>query len=208
VIAGAAILGGAAPAGAQRALFVTPLVSLAEHRVDAGFGVERSLGPMLGAVGTLRYGPRLTLAVRALGGSLFGSKGVVDRDVGELGVEASVATTPWLSLQAGAGRRAYATKLGRQTWTTVGLGAAARVAFAGGAIHGVWRATLLPLVSVSGLRDPDVAFRAATGIEYRVRTTTLGVEYSLERYDFPAEAGVRRLEQLSALTLRLELRLR
>ncbi len=53
-----------------------------------------------------------------------------------------------------------------------------------------------------------MAFRAATGLEYRIRTTTLGVEYSLERYDFPAEAGVRRLEQLSALTLRLELRLR
>ena len=43
----AAILG-AAPAGAQRALTVAPLVSLVEHRVDAGFGVERSLGPILG----------------------------------------------------------------------------------------------------------------------------------------------------------------
>src|SRR5204863_147792 len=80
--------------------------------------------------------------------------------------------------------------------------AAARVAFAGGAIHGVWRAALFPVVSVSGLRGPDVAFRAATGLEYRVRTTTLGVEYSLERYDFPAEGGVRRLEPLSAVTLR------
>jgi len=208
VIAGAAILGGAAPAAAQRALMVAPLVSLAEHRVDAGFGVERSLGPILGAVGTLRSGPRLTLAVRALGGSLFGSKGVLDRDVGELGVEASVATTPWLSLQAGVARRAYATKLGRQTWTTVDLGAAARVEFAGGAIHGVWRAALLPVVSVGGLRGPDTAFRAATGLEYGVRTTTLGVEYSLERCDFPAQAGARRLEQLSALTLRFELRLR
>jgi len=208
VIVGAAMLGGALPVAAQRSLVVVPLVSLAEHRVDAGFGIERSLGPILGGVGTLAFGSRLTLAVRALGGSLFGSKGVLDRDVGELGVEASVATVPWLSLQAGAARRAYATKLGRQGWTTVDLGAAARLAFAGGAIHGVWRAALFPVVSVSGLRGPDVAFRAATGLEYRVRTTTLGVEYSLERYDFPAEGGVRRLEQLSAVTLRFELRLR
>jgi hypothetical protein len=206
VITGAIL--SAAPAPAQRALIVAPLVSLAEHRVDAGFGVERSLGPILGAVGILRSGPRLTLAVRALGGSLFGSKGVLDRDVGELGVEASVVTAPWLAFQARAVRRAYSTKLGRQTWSMVGLGATARVGFAGGTIHGVWRAALLPVVSVSGLRGPDTAFRAATGLEYRVRTTTLGVEYSLERYDFPAEAGVRRLEQLSALTLRLELRLR
>ena len=210
MITGAAILLGVAPAAAQRELTVAPLVSLAEHRVAAGFGVERSLGPIVGGVGTVRFSPRLAVAVRALGGSLFGAKGVLDRDVGELGVEASVATVPWLSLQAGAGRRAYATKLGRQGWTTVDLGAAARVAFAGGAIHGVWRAALFPVVSVSGLRGPDVAFRAATGLEYRVRTTTLGVEYSLERYDFPAEGegGVRRLEQLSAVTLRLELRLR
>ena len=66
MIVAAAILGGAAPAGAQRALTVAPLVSLVEHRVDAGFGVERSLGPIVGAVGTLRVGPRLEAAVRAV----------------------------------------------------------------------------------------------------------------------------------------------
>ena len=208
VIVAATILGGAAPAGAQRALTVAPLVSLVEHRVDAGFGVERSLGPIVGGVGTLRVGPRLEVAARAVGGRLIGSTGVLDRDVGELGVEASVVTVPWLVLQAGAARRAYSTKLGRQTWTLVGLGAKARMAFAGDAIHSVWRAALLPAVSASGLRGPDTAFRAATGLEYRVRTTTLCVEYSLERYDFPAEAGVRRLEQVSAVTLLLELRLR
>ena len=87
VITGAAILLGAAPAAAQRELTVAPLVSLAEHRVAAGFGVERSLGPIVGGVGTVRFSPRLAVAVRALGGSLFGAKGVLDRDVGELGVE-------------------------------------------------------------------------------------------------------------------------
>ena len=205
MIAGA-IWGGVAPATAQSALTVEPLVSLAEHRVDAGFGVERSLGPVVGGVGTLRFGPRLAVAVRALGGSLFGSKGVLDRDVGELGVEGSMVAGPWLSLQAGVARRAYATRVARQTWTTVAAGAAARVAFAGGAIHGVGRAALLPVVSVPGLPDPGVAFRAAAGLEYRIRGTTLGVEYSLERYDFPIEGGVRRLEQLTALTLLLRLR--
>ena len=208
VIVAATILGGAAPAGAQRALTVAPLVSLVEHRVDAGFGVERSLGPIVGGVGTLRVGPRLEVAARVVAGRLIGSTGVLDRDVGELGVEASVVTVPWLVLQAGAARRAYSTKLGRQTWTLVGLGAKARMAFAGDAIHSVWRAALLPAVSASGLRGPETAVRGATGLEYRVRTMTLCVEYSLERYDFPTEAGVRRLEQLSAVTLLLELRLR
>src|SRR5256886_11437583 len=49
----------------------------------------------------------------------------------------------------------------------------------------VGHAALLPVVSVTGLPDPGVAFRAATGLEYRIRAATLGVEYSLERYDFP-----------------------
>src|SRR5205807_7386710 len=196
------MLGGVACANAQRALTVEPLVSLAEHRVDAGFGVERSLGPIVGGVGTLRLSPGLTAAVRAVGGSLFGSKGVLDRAVGELGVEGSVAIVPWLSLQAGVTRRAYATRLGRQTWTTVAAGATARVAFAGTMIQGVGHAALLPVVSVTGLPDPGAAFRAAAGLDYRIRATTLGVEYSLERYDFPGNPGVRRLEQLTALTLR------
>jgi hypothetical protein len=209
LIAGALCLrGGVAPAFAQRALTVTPLVSLVEHRVDAGFGVERSLGPIVGGTGTLRLGPGLAVAVRALGGSLFGARGVLDRDMGELGVEGSVAMGPWVALQAGAARRAYGTRVGRQTWTSVDVGATARVAFAGGAIQGVWRAALLPIVSVTGLPDPSVAFRAATGLDYRVRATTLGVEYSLERYDFPITQGVRRFEQLAALTLLLKVRLR
>jgi len=208
-ITGAIVLGaGVAPAMAQRALSVAPIVSLAEHRVDVGFGVERSLGPILGGVGTLWLGSRLAIAVRALGGSLFGSQGVLDRDVGELGVEGSLAAGPWLSLQVGAARRSYGTRVARQTWTIVDVGAAARLAFAGGAIHGVGRAALLPVVSVTGLPDPGVAFRAGTGLEYRMGRGDLGVEYSLERYDFPVNQGVRRIEQLAALTLRLELRLR
>src|SRR5439155_26529303 len=138
----------------------------------------------------------------------YGSKRVLERGDEEADVEAGVVRGPWLARRAGAARRAYSTKLGGKAWTLVRLGGTARMAFAGNAIHSVWRAGLLPAVSASGLRGPDTAFRAATGLEYRVRTTTLCVEYSLERYDFPAEAGVRRLEQVSAVTLLLELRLR
>lgn len=199
----------AAPAtSAQRAVTVTPTVSLVEHRVDAGFGVERSLGPVVGAVGAVALGPRLTLALRALGGSLYGARGVLDRDVGELGLTARVGTTPWLDLEAGVARRSYATSVARQGWTLVHAGAAVRAAFAGNAISGVASAALLPVVSVASLPNPDHAFRARTGIEYRIRSTRLSVDYSLERYDFPIQQGVRRLEQLSALTLRLDVRVR
>src|SRR2546429_9633744 len=107
VIAGALFLGGGR-ALAQGAFTIAPLVSLAGHRVDAGFGVERSLGPIIGGVGTVRLGPRLVLAVRALGGSLVGARGAVDRDVGELGVEGRGALGPWVCPQAGGPRPAYA----------------------------------------------------------------------------------------------------
>src|SRR2546423_4387794 len=192
VIAGALLLGvGPAPALAQRAFTVAPLVSLAEHRVDAGFGVERSLGPIVGGVGTVRLGPRLVLAVRALGGSLFGARGVLDRDVGELGVEGSVAAGPWLALELGVTRRAYGTRLGRQTWTTVAAGATARVAFAGTMIHGVGHAALLPVVAVTGLPAPGGAFPAAPGPGDPLRPTTLGGGDSLQPSDFPVNPGVR-----------------
>src|SRR2546423_2322715 len=200
VIAGALLLGvGPAPALAQRAFTVAPLVSLAEHRVDAGFGVERSLGPIVGGVGTVRLGPRLVLAVRALGGSLFGARGVLDRDVGELGAEGSVATGPWLALELGVTRRAYGTRLGRQTWTTLAAGATARVAFAGTMIHGVGHAALLPVVSVTGLPDPGAAFRAPAGLEYPLCATTPGVGDFPPRHDFPVKQGVRPPAQIAAM---------
>src|SRR5256885_8424421 len=188
VIAGALFLGGGR-ALAQGAFAIAPLVSLAGHRVDAGFGVERSLGPIVGGVGTVRLGPRLVLAVRALGGSLFGARGVLDRDVGELGVEGSVAAGPWLALELGVTRRAYGTRLGRQTWTTVAAGATARVAFAGTMIHGVGHAALLPVVAVTRTPAPGGAVPAAAGLPARLRATPPGVEDFLRRDDPPRHHG-------------------
>jgi hypothetical protein len=128
--------------------------------------------------------------------------------VGEVGVAARVGATSWLDAEVGAARRVYSSSIARQGWTLIHVGATARVMFAGNAIRGVASAGLLPIASVAGLPNPDRAFRARTGLEYRIRSATLIFDYSLERYDFPTEEGVRRLEQLSALTLRLDLRLR
>src|SRR5256885_14308390 len=114
-IVAAAILGGAAPAGAQRALTVAPLVSLAEHRVDAGFGVERSLGPIVGAVGTLRVGPRLEVAGRAAGGRLIGSPGGPDPDAGRPGGVTRRITGPRGAPHTRAARRGPSAKHRRPT---------------------------------------------------------------------------------------------
>ncbi len=206
-LAVAALVGVVAPRSvrAQRALTGSAFVSLAEHRVQAGFGVERVSGGLLGLKASLRVRSQVNVAVRVEGGSLKASdSGVFDRDVGEIGVDARVSAARWLELQTGVARRVYSTVLARQAWTLVAAGAGVRLGLVGDAVHGLASASWLPVTSVSGLPRPDLAFRAATGLEYSRAGLTFGLAYSLERYDFPAQGTVRRLEQLSALTFQLD----
>ena len=185
----------------------TTLVSFVEHRVDIGYGVEKSSGPLLGAEGAVALWSRLAVGIRAAGGSLSTQAvGAQDRDLGELGIQASVVAVGWLALRGGATWRTYSTAIARQRWTTVELGAEARLDFATSPVRGVLRAGLLPVVSVEGLPGPDVALTAAAGIEYSARSVTGGLFYGLERYDFPDQGTGRRLEQVSTLTLRLSVR--
>jgi len=190
---------------AQRAVTAFAALSVAEHRVDAGYGVERAWGAILGGGASLRLGARVELGLRVQGGRLnAATPGAVDRDVGAVGVEAGVRAVPWLTFRAGAQRRTYSSVIARQGWTMVDVGAEVRLTFARGTISGVTRAALVPVVSVSGLPRPDVAVTAATGLQLRRRGLTLGALYSLERYDFPAQGANPRLEQLAAVTLRLD----
>src|SRR2546425_12925487 len=82
--------------------------------------------------------------------------------------------------------------IARQRWTTVGLGAEARLDFATSPVRGVLRGGLLPVVAVHGLPGPDVALTAAAGMEYRSGSITGGLVYELERYDFPGGGAGRR----------------
>lgn len=200
---GLAVLEGAA---AQRRLSGSAWASLAEHRVDAGFGLERASGLVVGATASGHLGPLLELALRAQGGSLKASTaGAVDRDLGEIAVATRVAAASWLCLQAEASRRVYSSTIARQAWTLVGLGAEIQVPFTEEAVRGLARVGFLPVVSVKGLQRPDFAFTAAVGLEYAASPLTLRALYSLERYDFPVRDAWRRREQLSALTLQLSL---
>jgi hypothetical protein len=181
-------------------------VSLAEHRVDAGYGVERSTGALLGAWASVRVVPHVELALRVSGGTLNASTpSAIERDVGEVGVDARWSASPWLVLLVGAARRVYSTDLGRQAWTTAGAGAEARLPLLEEGLRGVLRASLLPVVSVSGAPGPNLGVSAAAGLEYRWPAVGIGALYSLERYDFPRQGAVQRLEQLAALTLRLDI---
>jgi hypothetical protein len=188
---------------AQITLSGTAAASLAVHQVDIGYGVEESRGLLLRAEGAVALS-RLEVLIRAAGGSLSTTAaGAENRDVGEVGIEASVMPAPWLALRASGTSRTYSTAIARQHWTMVEMGAEVRLDFATSPVRGILRGGLLPVVSVNGLPRPSVALTAAAGIEYRSGSVTGGLLYGLERYDFPPSRATRRLEQLNTLTFRI-----
>ena len=199
-------------AGAQ-GLELSGVVTLmhGDHRVDAGFGVERATGLLAG--GAARLGFRgIALALFGETGHLTAVQGSggIDRDISQVGATAQFRPLPWLVLESGVTLRSFGTVIARQRWTLVRAGAEARVPLSGETIWAVGRAHLLPLVSVNGLPNAATAFDAGTGLAYRRGRLLFDLTYALERYDFPWQGSTRRSEQLSTLALRggVALRLR
>ncbi|HYA50603.1 MAG TPA: hypothetical protein VEG33_05490 [Streptosporangiaceae bacterium] len=202
------LLATAAPVRAQLAAQGTGLVAVAEHRVDAGRGVEQASGMVIGGEGTLFIGARTEIFVHAAGGKLTAtSDNADDHDLAELELKTAVVPVPWLALHVAVSTRTYSTPLVRERWTALRFGGEARLAFVGAGVTGLLRLEVLPSVSVSGLEDPSRAFAAGAGLEWRAGVVTLGLRYDLERYDFPTVASVNRREQLSMLTAHAGLRL-
>jgi len=197
----------AARVGDAQVLTAAAWVSLAEHRVDAGFGVERSSGVLGGGRVTLGLPPRVELDITATAGTLEpDSANAEQRHVAEVGVDARYRPLSWLWVATGVATRTYSAPIAVQRWTSLRLGAEARVPFFGGRAEALGRLLFLPLVDVTGLEQPELAITAAAGVEYRFGPVGAGLFYSLERFDFPAQDGVARAEQLSALTLRASAR--
>lgn len=175
-----------------------------DHRVDAGFGPERSSGFVIGA--ELRFQARhgFTFAAAGSAGHLAadGSDGI-DRDIAQLHLGAGLVPLAWLALEAGLTVRTYSTVVARQRWTLGRLTAEARVPLSGDVVHALGRASLFPLVSVNGLPRPDVAFETAVGLAYVRGRWAVDLRYSLERCDFPFQGAGERSEQLAALALRV-----
>jgi len=192
----------AAPAAAQWTVRGSGVVSVMRHRVDAGYGVEPSRGVGVGAELVVGKGDRLALRLLTLSGSLDAAgPGAIDRDIADVGAEVDVVALPWLAAQAGVRRRTYSTVLARQRWTTLHVGAEARLPFTQTGVSGIVRGAVLPGVWVNGLDQPDLAFTVASGMEYRHGRASVAVLYSVERYRFPAGAQPSRREQIAALAL-------
>jgi hypothetical protein len=112
----------------------------------------------------------------------------------------------WLDLVAGVRVRSYTTAVARQRWTAPYLGAAARVPFAIQGLRGMLDVALHPFASVSGLTRPEFAITSGAGMAYSRGRFDVQLRYSVERYDFARGTASERLEQLSALTLQMQVR--
>jgi hypothetical protein len=193
----------AAPLRAQLPVTAGASLSVAEHRVTAGAGLERSSGTMFGlwATATLPWQAleaRASLRAGSLGAN---ERTAMDRDVGEVSVGASVPLNAWLGLDAGVVVRRYESALAAQRWVWGEIGLHGRTSMLDDALELSAGLSIMPWVSVSGISRPDLAVAAHSVIGYTAGRLTATMRYGLERFDFAARDDVRRLEELSSLEL-------
>jgi len=185
-------------------------LATAEHRVDdrsVGGGVEISAGTLFGASVRVSVGSRWTIAALGRSGVLHpGRDATLPRDVAELGVDGAFMMRPWFDVIAGVRVRSYTTMLARQRWTAPYLGAAARMPFAVPGLRGLLDVTVHPFAGVNGLPRPELAISTGAGLAYARGRLDLQLGYALERYDFARGTVAERFEQLSVLTLQVQVR--
>jgi hypothetical protein len=182
-------------------------LAFADHRVDMGFGVERSTGTVFNLQVGVDPNPRVTVVVSGQTGVLHTGPGAtLPRDLAEIGLATAYRARPWLDVEGGVRVRSYTTSVGRQRWTLPSLGAAGRVPFALEGLQGVLGLAVHPFAAVSGLADPEVALSSRVGMQFARGRFTAEALYTLDRFDFERGTTRQRLEQYAALTLRLQIR--
>lgn len=197
----AACIGCIAPLRAQLPVTTGVSASLAEHRVTAGAGLERSSGTMFGLWATTSV-PWQAIEARASlrAGSLGANESsAFDRDVGEATLGASMPLSEWLGLNAGVVVRRYESALAAQRWVWGEVGIHGRRSMLEDALKLSAGLSIMPWVSVSGISRPDLAVAAHSAVGYTAGRLTATIRYGLERFDFPTRNDVRRLEELSSL---------
>lgn len=194
----------AVTARAQRPPLTASLTTgIVEHRVSIGDGAEQATGVVAGLAVNGRVRPWLDLRLAASGGRLQADwEPSEDRTLGQIDVTADAFPLPWLGLVTSVVVRGYEGALARQRWTMLSVGPEGRMALYGSSVHGTARVGFAPLVSVSKTTGPERALLGSVSLSYERRRLEVGLEYAIERYDFPATAGERRLEQLSGLGVR------
>ena len=212
LFAGAA-LGLATPAKAQSRLALPPgalsvVAAAADQRVDAGFGPARTTGPLFGAQLDLEPDERITVSLRALGGTLNASTPNAEtRGVGELALTTRLDVLSWFRGTVTALGRSYDGALARQHWSELSLGGEAHAPLVDGILDASLGASLAPVVRVSGRQGPDLAVAGLARLRHAGERLDLSLGYSLERYDFASAGSSSRVEEISMLVLRAGIRI-
>ena len=209
IVAAAWIAALASTADAQRTYTTFASGSVVEQRVRLDSEVERVGGGVWGAGVDVSMSDWLSLRGSIAGGNL--SARTLDAERRSLTEsELAVILTPddWIALDATAVVRTMQTTLATQRWVELRTGGALGMDIIEGMVRGTVRLSISPAVSVSGHPSPDLALGVGTGLEFTSGRLRTNLDYGLDRYDFPAEGGERRLEQLSALTVRVSWRVR
>jgi hypothetical protein len=195
---------------AQRPVSVGASVSLVEHRVTAGAGLERSSGTLFGmsvsaVLPWAHVEPRLALRAGSLGAK---ESPATDRDVGEVEAGFLVPVRSWLDADAGVVVRRYESTLAAQRWVLGHVGLQAHATVIEDMLSVSAGLSMMPWASVSGISRPDLAVSGHSGLTYTTGRLEAIMRYRLERFDFAARNAVRRLEQVSSLAVGVAWRMR
>lgn len=209
----AAALSVPASALAQSALKLPPgafsvVAASADHRVDAGFGPQRTSGPLFGAQLDLEPDERIVVSLRALGGTLNPrTPDAETRGVGEIALTTRLDVLSWFRGTVTALGRSYDGALARQHWSELSLGGEGHAPLIDGILDASLGVSLAPVVRVSGRQGPDLAVAGLARLRHSGERLDVSLGYSLERYDFASAGGNRRVEEISMLVLRAGLRI-
>ena len=182
---------------AQRISSVSAGIAALEYRIDAGLGTERYRGLGAAAAVEVEAGSSLYLSLDVATGRLPAEEAAdLDRELGQVGLDARVPVTSWLAAHGGWAMRTYSASIARSREHMLRVGGEARIHFLDGGIRSVLRLTYLPMVWQGDLGAPSLAFAASASLEYTVGPVRASLAYSLERQDYSDET---REEQLSGL---------
>ena len=190
---------------AQTGVLASAGLTVADHRVDAGYGVERHHGILPGLGLAYLGNSRVDLGLRARKGTLSGDDGSLDLSFSEIGVLARFNAVEWLALDGGITVRHFSNALGAQRWLMLRVGVEGHLPMFAGAGGGILRASYAPVTRVSGLAT-ELALSAGAGLEYSAGPARMRVLYEVERFRFvPVVDATRRHEQFATVTAELSL---
>jgi hypothetical protein len=196
---------------ARRGRVLNPyaVLMLADHGVSdqGGQPLERSSGMMFGAGIAVETRSWLRASAQVSTGTLAAQTAASrEQKVTDGRIDLGVAAFPWLTLTAGVQSRVYK-DISATRWVMVRTGGDLRYNLGATPLSGVASLSVLPVISRGkGNTSPSFGINTAVGVGFEQDRFSVSLKYFVERYGFPAQAGLAaREEQFTGLEFRLGL---